>query len=271
MRRPSYLLALLLVVPVLAGCAEQADDPPATTSAPVGTTPSATTPGATPPAGQARQCTSTKDATKSAKEPTVVLATSQGTIRLTLFCDKAPVTTQHLVKLIEAGCWDGTKFHRVVRGFMNQGGDPLTKDDSKSSQWGTGGPADCGQSPDTIVEEFYCADGTVTTDTPSQVEQPTQCDANGGLGLKHEGPGVWSMARTSAPATSGSQFFLTAATAAFLDGRYTVFGHTADQASTDVVLKINGLTCNGQPCRDPPQGSSRTDTPVVVTTATIEW
>jgi peptidylprolyl isomerase len=256
MRRPSLLLTLLLVVAALAGCAERPTDTPPVTSTPV---------------AQAGKCTSTLDATKSAVSPTVVMETSMGTIRLALFCDKAPVTASHIAKLVEAGCYDGTKFHRVVRGFMDQGGDPLSKDDAKAGEWGTGGPSDCGQSPDTIVEEFYCADGTVTTATPAGNAPATQCDAHGGLGLKHEGPGVWSMARTSAPATSGSQFFLTAATASFLDGRYTVFGHTADEASTKVVVDINNVTCGGQPCRDPPQGSSRPDTPVVVTRATVVW
>lgn len=258
------LVLPLFVAALLAGCA----DDPAPTRPTTPSLPSVTTPAS----GSGAGCVSTLDATKNAKEPVVVLATSMGAIRLTLFCDKAPVTTQHLVKLIEAACWDGTKFHRVVRGFMNQGGDPLSKDDAASARWGQGGPGDCDQEPDTIVEEYYCSDGTVSTATPPTQNHPTsQCDAHGGLGLRHKGAGVWSMARTSTPATSGSQFFLTAADAAFLDGRYTVFGHTADQASTDVVLKINGVTCAGQPCRDPPAGSSRPDTPIVITTATIEW
>ena len=251
------LLALLVAVAaLLAGCAES-DDPPATSP--------------TPASGADGSCESTKDATKSAPEPTVVLETSMGTIRMTLFCAKAPITTQNVVKLVEAGCYDGTKFHRVVQGFMDQGGDPISKDDARSGEWGTGGPADCGQSPDTIVEEYYCADGTVSTATPAATARPTQCDAHGGLGLKHDRVGVWSMARTSAPATSGSQFFLTAGPTSSLDGRYTVFGRTADAASNEVVLAINQVECDGAPCVDPPRGSSRPDTPIVLTRATIEW
>lgn len=221
------------------------------------------------PATAAGVCTSTLDGSKNATEPVVTLATTMGDIRLTLYCDKAPVTTQHIVKLVESGCWDGTRFHRVVAGFMNQGGDPLSKDEANQARWGQGGPADCGVSPDTIPEEYYCVDGTISTDTPATQAQPAnQCDAHGGLGLKHDGVGVWSMARTSQPHTSGSQFFLTAGDASFLDGRYTVFGHTADEASDAVVLEINQLTCNGQRCQDP---NSRTDTPVVVESATIAW
>lgn len=261
-------LAVLAVVAIsfLAGCAENANPTPNPTSPgnAVATTP------ATPGSAAASACKSTTS-DKSAKEPVVTLETTMGAIRLTLFCDKAPVTTQHIVKLIEAGCWEGTRFHRVVKGFMNQGGDPLSKDETQQSRWGTGGPSDCGQSPSTIVEEFYCADGTVSTQTPSGGQQPTQCDARGGLGLRHSAAGVWSMARTSAPATSGSQFFLTAGAASFLDGRYTIFGGSADAASTDVILAINNLPCGGRACADPPQGSSRTDTPVLVSAATIAW
>lgn len=264
-RLPAASLTLLLFAAALAGCAQNNDA--ADTDAPT-PAPSATPTGATPSGGT---CTSTLDATKSAKEPVLLFQTSQGDIRLTLFCDKAPVTAQHIVKLAEAGCYDRTKFHRVVRGFMNQGGDPLSKDDSQSASWGTGGPGDCGQSPETITEEFYCKDGTISTATPSGTQQPTQCDANGGLGLRHTGVGVLSMARTSAPRSSGSQFFLTAADASFLDGRYTIFGHTADEASNAVVTKINNLPCGGRPCADPPQGSSRTDTPVVIERATVSW
>lgn len=255
MRTPALALALVAAL-ALAGCMTDREAP---------STPSAATaaPSAAPTAASsAGSCVSTKS-DAAAKEPVVTLSTTQGDIRLKLFCDKAPVTAQHIAKLVEAGCYDGTKFHRVVRGFMDQGGDPLSKDDAQSARWGTGGPADCGQEPDTIKEEFYCADGTIQND-PSG----SSCASHGGLVLKHDKPGVWSMARTAAPATSGSQFFLTAAPAAFLDGKYTVFGQTADQASTDVVVKINNLPCRGQPCQDP---NSRTDTLVVVTTATIAW
>jgi peptidylprolyl isomerase len=266
------VLVLLVLAILLAGCATAPTPTPtsnATGPTPAGATATPTAASATPPGASSNHtCTSTVDATKSAKEPVVTFETTQGVIRLKLFCDKAPVTTQHIAKIVEAGCYDGTRFHRVVQGFMDQGGDPLSKDDAKASQWGTGGPSDCGQSPNTITEEYYCSDGTVSTSTPSSSQSPTQCDAHGGLGLKHGEAGVWSMARTSAPKTSGSQFFLTAAAASFLDGRYTVFGHTADQASTDVVVKINKLPCKGQPCKDP---NSRTDTLVTIQKATVAW
>ena len=252
-RRGPLLVGFLFVALALAGCAEPEDSPPGGGAAASGV------------------CTSTTDPSSNATEPVVVLATTMGDIRLTLFCDKAPVTTQHIVKLVEAGCWDGTHIHRVVQGFMNQGGDPLSKDQDPSND-GRGGPGDCGVQPETIVEEYYCADGTISTATPASQGAPAnQCEPHGGLALKHDEAGVWSMARTSVPHTSGSQFFITAAATPVLDGRYTVFGHTADQSSTDVVLAINQLPCAGQPCQDPPRGSSRTDTPVIVEDATVEW
>jgi peptidylprolyl isomerase len=253
------LAFLLVLAAIVAGCASSNNHAPSTP-----------TTSSTPSAAGAKTCTSTKDPTKNATEPIVTLSTTQGDIRLTLYCDKTPITGQQIVKLVEAGCYDGTRFHRVVKGFMDQGGDPLTRDGSKSAQWGTGGPSDCGVSPNTIPEEYACKDGTTVDSTP-QAEPQSPCSDHGGLALTNSDAGAWSMARTSAPATSGSQFFLTAAAADFLDGSYTVFGHTADSASTQVVVKINNLPCGGQPCADPPQGSSTTDTPVVVNHATIAW
>ena len=66
--------------------------------------------------------------------------TNQGTFKLELFEDKMPITTKNFVDLAEKGFYDESKFHRVINGFMIQGGDPLTKDDSKKAMWGTGGP-----------------------------------------------------------------------------------------------------------------------------------
>src|SRR5262245_17090411 len=73
--------------------------------------------------------------------PVVTMTTNYGVVKLELFSDKAPRTVQNFVKLARAGFYDGTLFHRVIRGFMIQGGDPLTK--SEPTNWaihGTGGP-----------------------------------------------------------------------------------------------------------------------------------
>lgn len=66
--------------------------------------------------------------------------TNQGTFKIELFEDKMPITAGNFIKLAEEGYFDGIKFHRVIEGFMIQGGDPQTKDDSLQNRWGTGGP-----------------------------------------------------------------------------------------------------------------------------------
>ncbi len=68
------------------------------------------------------------------------MKTSLGEIKLELSGDKTPITVTNFVKLAESGFYNGVKFHRVIKGFMIQGGDPLTKDDSLKARWGSGGP-----------------------------------------------------------------------------------------------------------------------------------
>ncbi len=116
--------------------------------------------------------------------PTVTLTTSEGTIRAEIFEDKAPVTSANFLKLVRQGFYNGTTFHRVIPGFMIQGGDP--------SGNGTGGPGY------TIKDEFH----------PS---------------LKHTGPGIFSMANAG-PNTGGSQFFITLDKTPWLDGKHAIFG-----------------------------------------------
>src|SRR6187397_3686554 len=69
-----------------------------------------------------------------------VIKTSEGAMIAEFWPDVAPNTVENFKKLAKAGFYDGTAFHRVIRGFMIQGGDPLTKDESKQSRWGTGDP-----------------------------------------------------------------------------------------------------------------------------------
>lgn len=177
------------------------------------------------------------------------LDTTKGVIRATLFHTKTPMTAWSFVNLTDKGYFDGQKFHRVIKNFMDQGGDPLSKDDAKKSSWGTGGPGY------DLVDEFWCADGTLSR------THPATCGA-GGLGLKHDSAGVLSMANTGRAQTGGSQFFLTAVPTPHLDGKHAVFGHTADQASLDVALAINKVATDS---------SDRPTTPVVINKATIEW
>ena len=246
-------LALLTAL-VLVGCAgAPGDAAPSTPASPAATTATpasaATTPTASPPA-EPTQCQSQHTATR-APHPTWLLSTSYGAIRVVLFCDQTPITAQNIVTLTERGFYDMTKFHRVVRGFVIQAGDPLSANDSASDRWGTGGPGY------TIQDEFYCADGSVSHDYPAF------CPS--GLGLRHAAAGVASMANSGRPHTGGSQFFITAAPASALDGKHSVFGEVADQESLDVVLAINDAPTGRGPHREGPRE------PIVIERATIEW
>lgn len=254
------VLVMLLAAPLLAGCAEEPSTATPTSGSPTPTATATASPSTAPPTGDkppaptsapqptGKSCVSYDGAKESA---TVhwVLSTSMGTIRVVLFCDKTPITAQNFVQLTESGYFDGTKFHRVIANFMNQGGDPLSKDDAQAARWGTGGPGY------RIKDEFYCADGSVSN------ANPANCAT--GLGLKHDTPGVISMAN-SGPGTGGSQFFLTAVATPWLDGKHAIFGHTADQESLDVVLAINAA-CS------PKCSGDRPSPPIVIERAVIEW
>jgi peptidyl-prolyl cis-trans isomerase B (cyclophilin B) len=120
-----------------------------------------------------------------------VLKTSAGEMILEFWPEVAPKTVENFKALAQKGYYDGTAFHRIVKGFMIQGGDPLTKDPSREDDWGTGGPGH------TIKAEFN--------------------------ERKHQ-RGVISMARSQNPDSAGSQFFICLADAAFLDRKYTAFG-----------------------------------------------
>ena len=124
----------------------------------------------------------------------VVIETDAGTMRAEFFCDRAPHHVDNFVKLARKGFYDGTRFHRVIPGFMIQGGDPNTKEGAKGS-WGTGGPGY------TIDQEFNDV---------------------------HHERGILSMARSLDPNSAGSQFFVVHGEAAELDGKYTAFGRVID-------------------------------------------
>jgi cyclophilin family peptidyl-prolyl cis-trans isomerase len=116
------------------------------------------------------------------------LATEKGTVRIKLFAEEAPQTVNNFVFLAREGYFDGTTFHRVIEGFMAQGGDPTGT--------GAGGP---GYS---IRDEFH----------PD---------------LRHDRPGVLSMANRG-PNTGGSQFFITHVATPWLDDRHAVFGEVVE-------------------------------------------
>lgn len=132
------------------------------------------------------------------------LHTSMGDITIAFDPSDAPNTVANFIKLAQSGFYDGTKFHRVIKGFMDQGGDPLTKDDSKMNQWGTGGPG-------------YKFDDEIG---------PHNSNAAGTIAMANSGPN-----------TAGSQFFINAVDNHNLDSGYTVFGKVT--SGMDVVTAIN--------------------------------
>ena len=131
--------------------------------------------------------------------------TTKGDFTVTFNSD-TPNTVANFVKLVQAGFYDGTKFHRVIKGFMNQGGDPLSKDDSQVARWGTGGPG------------YQFAD---------------EIGPN-----NHNDLGTIAMANAGAN-TNGSQFFVNVANNNSLDQKHTVFGKVI--SGLDVVMKINSV------------------------------
>jgi cyclophilin family peptidyl-prolyl cis-trans isomerase len=122
------------------------------------------------------------------KSYTARLKTERGDIVVELYADRAPLTVENFVNLARAGFYDGTTFHRVIPGFMAQGGDPTGT--------GTGGPGY------QFGDEFHPA-------------------------LRHDGPGIVSMANAGA-GTNGSQFFITHAATPHLDDKHSVFGRVIE-------------------------------------------
>lgn len=131
------------------------------------------------------------------------LKTNMGDIKIEFFETQAPNTVANFQTLAKDGFYNGVKFHRVIKGFMIQGGDPLTKDDSKMAMWGTGGPG-------------YKFDDELTE---------TNSNIIGSISMANAGPD-----------TNGSQFFINTANNNFLDTKHTVFGKVV--AGMDVVTKI---------------------------------
>jgi len=120
-----------------------------------------------------------------------VIKTNEGEMVIEFWSDAAPKTVENFKKLARSGFYDGTTFHRIVKGFMIQGGDPNSKDPAKENSFGQGGPGY------KIKAEFN--------------------------NHSHE-RGVISMARGPDPDSAGSQFFICLAPAPRLDGQYTTFG-----------------------------------------------
>jgi peptidyl-prolyl cis-trans isomerase B (cyclophilin B) len=178
------LLLCLAAVASLCGFAAQAEDKPKTEDKPVSNT---------------------------TTDEVAVITTTEGTMVLEFWPDVAPKHVENFKKLAKSGFYDGTAFHRVIKSFMIQGGDPLTKDDSKQAMWGTGGPG-------------------------------WKVDAE--FNKKSHVRGVLSMARSSDPNSAGSQFFICHDRATGLDGQYTAFGKLIK--GDEVLEKINSTQTGAQ-------------------------
>lgn len=178
--RSLYILLIIAVVFGLTSCA-----------------PTKTTTGTTQTEGK------TMDTTKTV----AVIKTNMGTIEIELFKDKTPKTVENFVGLAKKNYYDGIIFHRVIDGFMIQGGDPTGTGRGGQSLWGG-----------KFSDEF----------DPS---------------LKHDSPGIISMANAG-PNTNGSQFFITLAPTPHLNGKHTVFGKVI--LGMDVVQAIGKVETNAQ-------------------------
>ncbi len=178
----------------------------------------------------------TKPKDTNTMNPVALFETNKGMIEIELFTDTMPITAGNFEKLVKEGYYDGIKFHRVIDGFMIQGGDPLTKDDSKMNAWGTGGPGYA------IADEHIV--GALLTNTR----------------------GTLSMAN-SGPNSGGSQFFLNLVDNVNLDfdkpplsSAHPVFGRVI--AGMDVVDAIGKVAVT--------PGNNRPVEPVIISKAVIK-
>jgi peptidyl-prolyl cis-trans isomerase B (cyclophilin B) len=151
--------------------------------------------------------------TSSSDAEVAVITTTEGEMVVEFWPDVAPKTVENFKKLAKEKFYDGTAFHRVIKGFMIQGGDPLTKDPSQKQNYGGGGPG-------------YQIKGEVNN-------QPNRGHQRG----------VLSMANSGHPDTAGSQFFICLAPQPRLDGGYTTFGKVIK--GDDVLEKIGNTPCTG--------------------------
>ncbi|BFU95475.1 MAG: Peptidyl-prolyl cis-trans isomerase [Nitrospira sp.] len=145
----------------------------------------------------------------SGASPRAIIKTKFGEMEIAFFPDKAPKHVENFLKLAKSGFYNGTIFHRVIPGFMIQGGDPNTKDVNKPEAYGMGGPSE------RLKAEF--------NDIPHR-------------------RGIVSMARTNDPNSAGSQFFIVVKDSNFLDHQYTVFGEVVK--GLDVADQIVNLPRN---------------------------
>ena len=181
-----------------------------------------------------------------------VIETSKGVVKIRLYRSVAPKTVDNFVKLANSGFYENIKFHRVIKEFMIQTGDPLTKDDSKKDQWGTGG-SDAQFDDEINPWELGVPEATIK----ENIDAGYKYDRN----LKSLPNNVGAVAMANAgPNTNSSQFFIiTEKDQSSLDGKHTVFGHVID--GMDIVKSIAGVKTDG---------SDRPEEAVIIKKITIE-
>ncbi len=150
---------------------------------------------------------------KKIEEPMFNVVTSMGTMKIKLY-GKTPKHRDNFVKLVKEGYYDGLRFHRVIEGFMIQGGDPYSRDTSKIDLWGQGGPDYT--IPAEFVNEYWHKKGAIAAARRGDRVNPTK-------------------------ASSGSQFYIVQDENAclHLDGEYTIFGEVIE--GLDIIDKIAGV------------------------------
>ncbi len=153
-----------------------------------------------------------------------VVSTTKGEFVLEFWPEVAPKTVANFKKLANDGFYDGTSFHRIIAGFMAQGGDPLTKDLEQEARYGTGDPG---------------------------YKIPAEFNSR-----KHT-RGVISMARSADPDSAGSQFFLMLGAAPHLDGQYSGFGKVVK--GLDVLDKIEAVPVTTSPSGEPSKPTERVE------------
>jgi len=152
--------------------------------------------------------TDSKTISNSSKEDYAIITTSYGDMTVQFFEGAAPKHVESFKEHVNNGFYNGTIFHRVIPGFMIQGGDPNTKGENKAS-YGTGGHA----------AKYY---GIGNEEDSKTWNLPAEFN-----NIKHS-RGILSMARSNDPNSGGSQFFICAATVPHLNGKYTVFGQVVE-------------------------------------------
>lgn len=142
-----------------------------------------------------------------------IMKTNFGEIKIEFFLFDAPKTVENFIKLSKSDFYDNVKFHRIIKGFMIQGGDPLTKNDSLKDKWGTGGPGY------TFADEIYSNNHNII----------------GTIAMANAGPD-----------TNGSQFFINTNDNNFLDTKHTVFGKVIE--GIDIVRDIENTATDERDC-----------------------